>query len=360
MFYDLIAFTAGLPQEDPVSALPLSLALAPPFTLGSLKAGAVSFAADGRDVLRLNELRLTGPTEKGLPAASLKTELDGLELASNPFAALSRCPAAGGAGPKARGGRDNPATGGPSERAVSRGCRRAFDLSLETRYGERPESLAAPEFSIALEGAFSVSGSLALEGAGRGFLKALDSTPLLRAREILLKPAFGEISVSSLKLTYSDLGLVRGILADEAGNETPGGAWQTAPETLASRLAVLALYRIDPFALNARELSGEISHFVSDPRALSLSVYAAAPVPLKSIGPGLLEPLSDVDERGSIRDAALFLAPLKASVSSGGRPAVEVMWREVPPAFMGGSGPPRPPLEALEEPVDPEGPEGAY
>jgi hypothetical protein len=428
----LARISAGEAAPDP----PVSLLLEPPFSAESLTAGGVSLEAHGQTVASLMELRITGPLGRGTPAPSARTELDGLDAAVPALRLAEQCfPALMRAGTV------------PGSLAARPPL---LDVALETGYDAGSASLAVRELNVTAAGLFAFSASAAFSRAGPEFLEELRATPFARPCGLLSGPAAEELALESLTAAYTDLGLVRGLVAiatgvqaptpvprepgaagialadgqgpagnaaaggapedgqGPAGNAPAGGATADGPgpagnapaggapedgqgpagnapgggapadgqgppgeaaagasgdgrlasakEAMAARLGILALYRLDPFALNAPEIADEISRFIADPQSLAVTVTPAAPLPLGTVRPGLVDPLSDGDYPNALREVSGFLSRLVTGISSNGRPELEVAWRDVPPPFIGGPvpGPSKPPLEAPEIPDDPD------
>jgi hypothetical protein len=357
---DLRGFLQKIPYDDPVSAVPLSVALMPPFSLESLDAEAMDLAADGKSVLSLSRARVTGPLAEGSPAPVQKAELYGIKTAALPLPFEAPCPSAPHADdnlpPLAEGSRSpqsvSPSTardGSPEPPEIpDEGCPAGADASWEIRYDAGLGTLAVPEFALEAEGLFSLRARLALARTGPELLEELKAEPLLRPAGIFARPAFGDAGIASVTIEYSDGGFVRRFVAGEIRDpatdplpDTPlsGEGRADALEAYARRIGVLALYRLDPFVLNAREFADEIARFAADPRELALSIAAEEPLRLGSVGPGLLAPLSGEEEQSGLRAAMKFLSPLKATLSVNGMPELAARWREVPPAFMGGAEP---------------------
>jgi hypothetical protein len=325
---DLIGFGAGLPPEGPEYAIPLSILLVPPFSLERIEARGISLAADGSTLVVLERASVEGPLKRGEPAAFQRIELSGLVLPGQPLPFAAPWPAGG-----------TPAAG----------------AILETRYSDLRQALAVPEMRLELDGLFEASASLSLEGTGPGLLEDLASTPLLRPQLVLQGRGFREVGASAFSLDYSDRGLARALLAPSGPRALPDGAarrYGTASPSLSTSAGILAISRLDPYALNAPEIVDEITDFLSDPRGFSVSAEAAGPVPLDDAWHGPLARLLGGGWEDDRRPLGGFLSGLRVSASSAGRPAVTIRWREVPTAFSGS-------IRAGGEPLEPQEGDGA-
>ncbi|MDR2612442.1 MAG: hypothetical protein LBG06_06310 [Deltaproteobacteria bacterium] len=296
----------------------------------------MELSSEGGRILRLEGIRVLGPLAKGAPAPSQTIDLEGLAvyLSSPLLPSLAPPPALGGtraaAGAQACG-----AGAAPVPEASRHPPLLLPRLAIEARYTERLGSVVVPSFTLEADGLFGISGSLVLLGAGRPFLEDLGRATLARPGTVLDAPSAGGISVAAFDLEYSDRGLARALLASAAARGAPGGSL----DALASSLGILALARMDPFAVNAPEIVSELRDFALDPAGISFSFAAEEPLSLGTVRRVLLDPLLRDEGERDARAAAALLARLRVSLAVSGRRPVDVQWRDVPPAFMAGMSP---------------------